>query len=110
MSGYEAVIGSIHRAADAAHSAADQIAGIDPGGDLGSAVSSSLPGAAGSIGAARSVSEAWKGRGKAIANGLRGFGDDLHSAADAYAANENAAQENLELPTQDRPSGGAKAV
>lgn len=56
-----------------------------------------MPGAVDSIGAARSVGEAWQGRGCEIAAGLRAFGDELHAAANKYAANEDAATRDLEL-------------
>ncbi|PXY38551.1 hypothetical protein [Prauserella flavalba] len=110
MSGYEAVIGSLHEAAEAAHSAADQLAKVDPGGNLGSAVGKALPGASASIDAARSVVDAWKGRGQELATGMREFGDDLHLAGNKYAVSDTAARDNLDLSIDDPPSGGPKAV
>ncbi len=110
MSGYDVVISSMFDAAEAADSAADQLAKVDPGGKLVSAVGSALPGASESTGAAGALREAWQGRGRELADGMRGFGDALRSAAERYAASEATAGEELDPSIDDRPTGGPKAV
>lgn len=91
LSGYHADIDQLRRSADAATSVGEQAREIGLGEGV-DRVATGLPGSE-SAAAAAKLAGAWEERLGTWAADIRGFGEAVSAAADAYAASDEAAEE-----------------
>lgn len=91
MSGYEVQIGQLRNAAKAAGSAADQARAVEPGTGL-DAIATALPGGEAAK-SAPTLASTFTERAKGWAGEIDGWSESITKAANAYAENENSAEE-----------------
>lgn len=100
MSGFEVVIEALRKAGKAATSAGEQAAAVDLGGTL-SGVPGALPGSRSAEVAPRTAT-AWRSQIKGWSEQAGEHGRLLNTAADHYAANEEAAKQDLSPDSRGR--------
>lgn len=93
MSGYEVVIERLRRAGRSAVSAGEQAGTVDLDGTL-SALPAALPGSR-SVPAAAGLAKAWQAQIRGWSGEATTLGRNMTAAADHYAANEQAAEDDL---------------
>lgn len=89
MSSYETQIGELRKASDAAKSAGGQVAKIDLADAVADA-GTAMPGGQ-VVGSFTRLGNAWRGDLAGWVSQAEGYADSLTTAADRYAANEQAA-------------------
>lgn len=93
MDGYEAEIRSLRNAGSAARDAGELAAPVGPGSaDAITALTEAMPGSRSSLVAA-ALAVTWESQVGAWVEQINGYGDNLHSTADLYEANEQEADD-----------------
>jgi hypothetical protein len=93
MSGYDVVIEELRKAGRSAVSAGEQAGTVDLAGTL-SGIPSALPGSR-SVQAAAGLAKSWQSQIKGWSGETTTLGRNMTAAADHYAANEQAAENDL---------------